>query len=386
MKIEVKPAIENAPKPSLKNRLWGDRQKKIRTIICIVVGIVIILLASTIYAKFFVKETASTQTKKTSFLPSLKKVEEKKIESPLSGVEYAENIATRHPLGVMVENHPDARPQSGLDKAEIIYEAITEGGITRFMGVFGPRDAEEVGPVRSARTFFVTWIQEYDGYYAHAGGSKDGLAQIASDSVMDLPHTTSYFERQPQAGIASEHTLYTSIANLYKLAEAKKYDTNASFTSLKFKSDEELAKRGNASEVIIPFSTDSYEVKWLYDKTENIYKRSMAGVPHKDKISGNQLTAKNVIIQTVARQPIALPGAKPTFKFTTEGSGKATILRDGQKIDATWKKSTTSERTKFYESTGDEIKFNRGVFWYEIVPTEITPTFTEAAATQPVAN
>ena len=68
MKIEVKPAIENAPKPSLKNRLWGDRQKKIRTIICIVVGIVIILLASTIYAKFFVKETASTPTKKTSFL------------------------------------------------------------------------------------------------------------------------------------------------------------------------------------------------------------------------------------------------------------------------------------------------------------------------------
>ena len=386
MKIEVKPAIENSPKPSLKNRLWGDKQKKIRTIICIIIGIVIILLASTIYAKFFVKETASTETKKTSFLPSLKKTEEKKIESPLSGVEYAENIAKRHPLGVMVENHPDARPQSGLDKAEIIYEAITEGGITRFMGVFGPRVTEEVGPVRSARTFFVTWIQEYDGYYAHAGGSKDGLAQIASDGVMDLPHTTGYFERQPQAGIASEHTLYTSIANLYKLAETKKYDTNASFTSLKFKSDEELAKRGNVSEVIIPFSTDSYEVKWLYDKTENIYKRSMARVPHKDKISGNQLTAKNIIIQTVQRAPIALAGAKPTFKFTTEGSGKATILRDGQKIDATWKKSTTSERTKFFDSTGAEIKFNRGIFWYEIVPPEITPTFTEATATQPVAN
>ena len=377
MKIEVKPQVENAPKPSLKMRLFGDKQKKIRTISCVIVGIVAILLVNTIYAKFFIKENSDGTLQKTSLLTSLKKTEEKKVESPLSGVLYSESVAKKHPLGVMIENHPDARPQSGLDKAEIVYEAITEGGITRFLGIFGPREADEVGPVRSARTFFVSWIQEYDGYYAHAGGSKDGLAQITSDNVMDLPHTTGYFERQPRAGIASEHTLYTSIANLYKLAEAKKYDTNASFTSLQFKDDEELAKRGAIEKITIPFSTESYEVQWLYDKTENIYKRVIAGVPHKDKTSGNQLTAKNIIIQTVARAPIALPGAKPTFKFTTEGSGKAIIMQDGQKVEGTWKKSTTSERTKFFDSTGAEIKFNRGVFWYEIVPPEVTATITE---------
>jgi hypothetical protein len=363
---------------NLKQRLWGDRKKKIRTATLSVILLMTIGLTVIIFARYFTSEEGG------SISSPLKQAPEEQIKkkaNPLSGLKVEESMAKRHPLGVVIENHPDARPQSGLDKAEIVYEAITEGGITRLMAIYGPQDAKELGPVRSARTFFVTWIQEYDGYFAYAGQSKDGGAQIIADKVKALRHTQGYFERQPKPGIALEHTLYTTTKGLYELAEKKGYSKTASFTSLKFKDDAKQEDRGNQDKITVPFSTPAYQVDWLYDRTQNIYKRLMAGKAHKDKKSGKQLTAKNIIVMTVNRSYIASfpgdPTAKGVWRFDLIGSGKAKVIRDGKAIDATWKKSSTKDRTKFYDSSGAEIKFNRGVFWYEVIPPEVSVKITQ---------
>ena len=363
----------------IKQKLWRGKREKIRTILITLSAIILVFFGWTIYSRYF-HQPANDHDNNNSkrFLTKInpvKKTPPPKFSNPLSGTKYKKELAERHPLAVVIENHPDARPQSGLSKAEIVYEAIAEGGITRFLAIFGPRDASEVGPIRSARTFFLDWTLEYDAYFVHAGESKDARARLRAGEIQELPpYARGYFERHRRPGIASEHTLYSSTPKLYQLAKEKKISSKAQFTSLDFKNDADLANRGNQEKITIPFSTHSYQVDWLYDKEQNIYKRVMAGKAHKDKIDGTQITAKNIIIQQVNRHYITFPSdptAKGVWRFNLIGTGKAWIARDGKLIEGKWRKSSKKERTKFYDKNGEEIKFNRGIFWYEIIPPEV---------------
>jgi len=347
------------------SRLFAEKKYRNVFIICIILAVLIIVgaFAATAYRKNpqnYAKKTATAKTKTICLL---------------DGASYTDN-ATRHPLAVSVENHPDARPQSGLDKASIVYEAITEGGITRFLAIFGPNDASEIGPIRSARLFFMDWVKEYDAFFAHDGGNEDALANIDTYAIKNLQRDTAHFHKDSKGRyVATEHTLYSSTSELYDFAKSQGYDINSSsFTPFKFKADGPASASGQGAE--INFSSESYRVNWSYDPTTNKYLRSMAGEPHKDRVSGNQLTAKNVIIQTVERtfQPTGSYGSQ-NYVFHNVGSGNAFIMRDGQIITATWKKTDLSARTIFYDEAGIEIKFNPGNTWYEIVPPEVTPTF-----------
>jgi hypothetical protein len=287
----------------------------------------------------------------------------------LDGMPYTKDKATRHPLAVSIENHPDARPQSGLIKASVVYEAITEGGITRFLAIFGPQDAPEIGPIRSARLFFMDWLKEYDAFFAHAGGNEDALANIDKYQIKNLDDSTTYFYRDDKGrNVASEHTLYSSTDKLYAYAQSKGYDTTTSnFSPLLFKTDGPATPAGKG--VVIDFSGSStYTVRWNYDPQTNSYLRFLDGAAHKDRTTGEQIKAKNIIIQTVNRtyQPTGSYGSQ-NYVFQTIGSGKATILRDGQVISASWKKDSLTSRTKFYDDNNKEIEFDPGQTWYEIV-------------------
>lgn len=365
--LPVVNSTESQPnnKKSVKKGNW----KRIATIV--IAAVIIILLGTVLYKRYYI----GSKTDSPSVLDDLSskfKTENKVklVESPISGEKVSAADAARHPLGIIIENTPDARPQSGLDKASVVYEAETEGGITRFLGIFGPNAGgnDEIGPIRSARSFFVDWVQEYDGYFTHAGQALDAGQKIAAEGVMDL----SGYEggtRTNYNGVASEHTLYNKISNLYDQAKSKKYSANAKFTSLQFKDDDSSDDRGVQNKITVGYGGD-YTVVWNYDKETNIYKRSLGSNPHIMRHNNAQLTAKNIIVQVVNRTPLALPGAKPTFRFQTTGSGKGTVYVDGKATDATWKKEGKS-RTRFYDKDGIEIKFNRGVSWYEIVPPEV---------------
>lgn len=351
----------------------NSKQKKLKTAAVITLVVAIFIVGGAIAAKKFNRNDAKIPSKQAT--QSTTKTPELEI-CQLDGKSYSPDKANRHPLAVIVENHPDARPQSGLIDASIVYEAITEGGITRFMALYGPTDAKEIGPIRSARLFFMDFLKEYDAFFAHAGGNEDALANIANYAIKDLNHSSKYFQRDYKGrSVASEHTLYSSTDQLYEYARSKGFDTGSgSYQTLKFKADGPASAEGKSIEINFSGS-QTYAVKWTYNQSTNNYSRFMAGSEHKDRTTGAQITAKNIIIQEVARtlQPHGSYGSE-NWVFDTIGSGNAKILRDGQIIEGTWKKTERTGRTKFYDANGAEIEFNPGNTWYEIAAKGTTKT------------
>lgn len=295
--------------------------------------------------------------------------------SALNGIAVDPALAKRRPLAVMVENHPEARPQAGLSAAANVWETMTEGGITRFMGIFSPADADKIGPVRSARPYFIAWASGYHALYAHAGGSQAALGILGKTSdVVDLPHAAKYFHREPRPGIASEHTLFTSSKELYDYAASKKAATEvADFPGFKFHDEAALDKRPATATVTIDFSAPSYLVKWVYDKEKNAYSRNLAGQPHTDANTKEQIFTKNLVVLTVDRRydPNTNQGKGEWF-MTTEGQGKALLFKDGQKTEATWKKPAAGDMLRLYGSDGEELTFNRGQIWFTVIPPDVT--------------
>ncbi len=349
---------------SFWNVIRRDKKYKIVFIISIVLAAFII--GGAIAAKYMPKKIPNSIATKKSL----------KYTSPLDGLQYDnKDKANRHPLAVIIENHPSARPHSGLIDASLVYEAITEGGITRFMAIFGPTDTKELGPIRSARLFFMDWLKEFDAFFAHAGGNEDALANIGNYSIKDIPHANDYYWRDYKGrNVASEHTLYSSTEKLYEYASNKKYNINSSdYTKYKFKKDGPGLEQGGKG-VEINFSSASYKVSWSYDFASNSYLRSMGGSEHKDLATNETIKAKNIIVQTVSRtlQPHGSYGDQ-NWVFDTIGSGDAKIYRDGKEISAKWKKTALTERTKFYDESGAEMEFNPGKTWIEVVPPEVSP-------------
>ena len=328
---------------------------------------------------------------------------------PLNGVKYTnkeEDIwNTRRPLAIMIENSAEARPHSGISRADIIYEALAEGWITRFMAVFycnTPFENIVVAPVRSARTYFVDWVSEYDALYTHVGGANrvgpnaditdpraDALGQIDRYGIKDMDQFGIGYPdcyRNPDRidhPVATEHTMVCFTDNLYKIAEKRGWTNvddggipwDKNFKPWVFKDDAEEIDRGTTNSVTLVFAEgyDKYDVVWEYDKVSNSYKRSNGGVAHLDLENNEQLTSKNVIVQlTKLIGPVDDLGH---LLYTTIGSGKAIIFMDGQVTVGTWSKKTRVSRTTFFGPDGREVKFNRGLIWIAGIPSEKQVTY-----------
>jgi hypothetical protein len=318
-------------------------------------------------------------------------------ECPLSGMMYSKEQkdwwSKHRPLGVMIENHQDARPQSGISFSDITYEAVAEGGITRTLNVYYCQDAGIVGPVRSARTYFLDFISEYGDYplYAHVGGANtDGPANALGQIIdynwsgyNDLNQFSIGFptfwrdENRLGHDVATEHTMYSTTSKLWAVAEKRgltnvdkdgsSWDT--SFVKYSFK---EGNPSSNSQTVHIEFwNNQAYYVDWQYDKQNNIYLRKNGGEAHIDHNTNKQLSASNVIILFMTESH-ANDGYTDNehLLYGTKGQGKALIFLDGRQIKGTWKKAGRTERTTLYDASGNEIKFNRGKLWFEILPTD----------------
>ena len=296
----------------------------------------------------------------------------------------------------MIENHQESRPQSGLSKADVMYEAVAEGGITRFLAVFYcGAVAEEVtiGPVRSARTYFMDFASEYGDYplYAHVGGANkpgpaNALGQISDYGWLDKGNDLNQFSlgfpvfwrdyERIGHPVATEHTMYSTSEKLWEVAQ-KRGLTNvdeegnqwdADFIQWQFKDEAKLDGRGDVNKIEFSFwkNNPEYTVRWEYQKDSNHYLRFNGGQPQKDLNNDSQLQAKTVIIQFMKEK-----GPIDEIKhmlYTTTGKGQALIFEDGQVIEGTWTKDKRQSRTKFTNSSGKEISLNRGPIWIEIVP------------------
>lgn len=326
---------------------------------------------------------------------------------PMNGVKFTkqeqEIWTTRRPLAVMIENSDESRPQSGLSRADIVYEAIAEGFITRLMGLFycnTPMENITLAPVRSARTYYVDWVSEYDALYNHVGGAgrcpddtvdnrAKALCQIGRYGIKDLDQFGIGYPdcyRNPDRldhPVATEHTMVCFSDNLYKIAQKRDWTNidedgiswDKNFVAWNFKEDSVDGERGTTNSVKIVFASgySKYDVEWQYDSVNNLYKRQNGGAAHLDLETKEQISSKNVVIQlTKLTGPVDDHGH---ILYTTIGSGKALIFQDGKVITGTWSKKTRIGRTTFYNALGKEISFNRGPIWIEVIPSENQVTY-----------
>ncbi len=304
---------------------------------------------------------------------------------------------TKRPLAVMVENHEESRPQSGLSSADVVYEAVAEGGITRFMAVFYcGRNFElndiQVGPVRSARTYFLDWLSEYDALYAHVGGANtpgpaNALGQIIDYKIKDLnqfsigfPTFWRDYQRLGRA-VATEHTMYSTTKKLWDVGDKKGWGVadaagvrwDKGFIPWKFKDD--AAGGTEAKNITVNFwaSQGNYTVEWNYDANCNCYQRKNGGQPHNDLNTEKVLSPKVVIVRYMAESR-ANDGYENNahMLYANKGpqapSGQALIFQDGKVIKGTWNKKNRLARETFLDASGKEIELNRGQIWLQAVP------------------
>lgn len=328
---------------------------------------------------------------------------------PLTGEKFTvverEIWEKRRPLTVMVENHEESRPQSGLSSADIVYEAVAEGGITRFLAVFYCRAVAEeiqIGPVRSARTYFLDFASEYGDFplYAHVGGANtpgpaNALGQIANYGWVDKGNDLSQFSigfpvfwrdyERLDHPVATEHTMYSTTEKLWQEAKDRgliNIDSegaawNKNFIEWKFKDDSPPA---GGQEVSPTFSFwggyKDYDVTWEYDKENNSYKRVNGNKPHQDLNSNEQIEAKTIVLAFM-RESRANDGYTNNLHllYKNKGSDKALVFQDGQVTVGTWNKEDRKSRMTFEDNRGNEIEFNRGPIWIEILPTGATVNY-----------
>ncbi len=337
---------------------------------------------------------------KTLFDDSLPKTEACPLSGQLYSKQQREWWEGHRPLGIMIENHEESRPQSGLTSADVVYEAVAEGGITRFLAIYYCQDAEIVGAVRSARTYYLDFISEYGDYplYAHVGGANtsgpaDALGQIRTygwQNYNDLNQFSIgfpvFYRDYDRLGrtVATEHTMYSSTTRLWDYAKEDRGLSNVDedgnewdeeFRPYEFKEDISESVR-SASQLISYGAWEGYgqyAVTWKYDKLSNSYLRSNGESIHTDLNNEQQLSAKNVVVLFM-RESRANDGYENNLHllYTTTGSGKAVVFQDGKEIKANWTKSKRISRLILTDSRGQEIEFNPGLTWFSVLPPNTT--------------
>lgn len=281
--------------------------------------------------------------------------------SKLTGIEIPKALDTRPVTAIMIENSPDARPQSGLLDAGVVFEAVAEGGITRFNALYLESQPDYIGPVRSVRPYYVDLFLPFNAAIAHAGGSGDGLAKVANLHVQDLD-----FLKYPSAyrRISSRfapHNLYTSMAALDALRKTKGYTKQGDFTSW-LRKKEEKNKKPQATKINLTMSGYFYNVHYDYDGKTNTYKRSEGGAPHTDYKTHKQLSPK-VVVALVMKY--SLDGEYSVYG--TKGSGQMFVFQDGQVQKGIWKKGDSRSQFTFLDSSGKPLALDPGQTWVTLV-------------------
>ncbi|RJQ36105.1 DUF3048 domain-containing protein [Candidatus Microgenomates bacterium] len=374
-----------------------------------VILVIIVYVISTGASYSFFSQAGFSEKKSDSASADLKKSKSSEMmvfdetapkteACPLNGALYSKEQKIwwekHRPLGIMIENHQEARPQSGLSHADVVYEAVAEGAITRFLAVFYCQDAGQVGPVRSARTYFLDFISEYGNFplYTHVGGANtpgpaDALSQIEDyewGNYNDMNQFSigypTFWRDYDRLGhtVATEHTMYSTTKKLWEYAKTRgltSVDKEGSswdekFVSYSFKDD---VPSTATQKIGLEFWNNykDYFVSWDYDNKDNSYRRNNGGAPHLDKDNNTQLSAKNVVVLYM-QESNANDGYENNLHllYKTKGTGKAVVFINGKEIKGTWRKDKRTSRTLIFDNAGNPIKFNRGLIWFEILPTD----------------
>ncbi|WMM23496.1 DUF3048 domain-containing protein [Tissierella sp. MB52-C2] len=286
------------------------------------------------------------------------------VPSPLSGIYAEESKINRRPVAIMFDNHNGARWQSGLKDAEIVYEALVEAPYTRYMGIYLINDPESIGPIRSARPYFITSALEYDAVYVHVGGSAQAKTDIKSLKIADIDGLSSsnkVFWRKSHKKMP--HNLYSSMEVLRTTQEERKYRLDGEYKPFKFNEDDMEIEGNIANNIIIKYRKNN-TTEYNYDTENKIYTRKKDDKFHIDESDETPIVAKNIIIQEAKTKVLDNEG-RLDIQLTGAGEGK--YITNGKVIDIRWAKTSRNDKTIYTNLEGEEITLNPGVTWIQVV-------------------
>ena len=281
------------------------------------------------------------------------------------GVNADDPRLLKRPLSVKIENTPQSRPSMGLTYADVVYETLTEGGITRFNAIFHSRIPAEAGSIRSARNSDLTIVPQYDGLFAFSGTNAEVWQGVRARirSYISENNATYSFYRVSQK--YAPHNLYFNPSAGYERFEELGHDIYIEEPKgLIFgENDMESLSRERADEVFVPYSAPAFDVTWIYDAGAGAYFRHINGEAQVDESDlTKQVKAENLVILSAA---YLSGGGNGTYILNLNGEGNAVLFQDGMRIEATW--NTDGAHPPILKSmSGETIYFKPGQTWFQV--------------------
>lgn len=338
---------------------WMIQHKKIT--ILIASAVLVLAAALVTFVVLYQKPVSDIQVPLTH---QVKKKPAPKFYSPLTGIELADEAATKvNVTAVMIENSPDARPQSGLQQADVVYEAIAEGGITRFAALYQQNRPELLGPVRSLRMYYIDWMAPYDPAIAHVGGSLFALQEVRNGTHKDLDQFFNAGTYWRSSDRYAPHNVYTSFAKLDELNAQRGYAQSSPQAIVR--SDQPFSGQV-ANAIDVTMSGPTYNSSWNYDAASATYLRSQAGAPHVDREKGH-IGAQVVVVLKQQMDNVLEDGYRENYH--TSGTGDAVVFAQGKATEAVWHKENMRTQLSFTDKkTGQPLPLPRGKTWFSAVP------------------
>lgn len=349
-------------KKTNKFKAWVSTHKKL-TVTLGVVGM--LLIAGAGVGAYYLFTPQTVEEPQAAVKPKPKPAPEpEKFYSPLTGNQVTDTAATQQAVtGIMVENSPDARPQSGIKDSGVVFEAIAEGGITRFLVLYQEQKPQLVGPVRSLRMYYVDWVAAFNASVAHVGGSAAALKEVRNGSYRDIDQFFNAGTYWRATDRYAPHNVYTSFERIDAL-NAKKGYTSSAFTGFTRK-DSTASTAPNASTINVTISSATYNSSYIYNATTNTYDRSVGGKPQLDRESG-QVSPRVVIAMRVTQSTVMEDGYRESINAV--GTGQAYIFQDGTVQEVTWRKPSRTAQITFSDAEGKDVPLARGQTWITAVP------------------
>ena len=289
---------------------------------------------------------------------------------PLTGLSAPNaTVIKRRVISVKIENSPSARPQTGLNSADVVYESLAEGGITRFHAIFHSKDPKVIGPVRSARISDTYIVPQYNSLLFFSGASgfvtraleKAHVPMLSEDAGVTRPYMRVSFRSAP-------HNLYLKGPLARPEGIRRGYPATQTLRSFAFD-----RRAVDATVVVtsidIPFSVANRST-WTYDRVHKVYLRQNNRVRHVDAATGQQVRARNVVVMWAKMRSTGVPDklGNPTYDIALDGTGRASVFHDGQQFNGTWTAAKNSPPV-FRADDGTLIRLALGNSWFEVIPT-----------------
>ncbi len=343
----------------IKHKLAQMKKSHSKKWLLIIGGIVLVFFVAIIVWWVFGRGSASEITTESTI---------SQTQDPLTGRLVDVAHKNQQVYGVMIDEHVDARPQSGIDQAFLVIEAPVEAGIPRLLAFFSEdQQVSKIGPIRSARPYFVDWALEFDALYVHVGGSNEALEKIAKGATFDL----NQFWHDPQFWRSTDrfapHNVYSStdLLGVYvKKKQGSGRTTDPLYGVWKFKTTE--PKDVLPEKIHLSYVSPEYDFSWAYSVEKKAYLRLFDDQPVKT-LEGNEIDAQNVVVLLTDVDVIDTVGRR---QIRTVGQGTAYLFQDGKKTKVVWKKPTSSERLRFYDQNDVEVEMNPGKTWIEVIEDE----------------